>query len=184
MQESMPMLRHRSSCFLLGGLQLSSFWRAKLSCGKDTPRFFTECSPWDDEQEAMKTFKNLSYVCLNMYIHAPNWCISRHWYACYQKEIIPPTVKCHFKKFVEASNFKTNNVKVWLNRYSWGAGKLRSEYTSWFRRLECTLWKISYANLCANQTKNGGRRLPVVKHECYAKSSVITYLKLILDGES
>ena len=32
--------------------------------------------------------------------------------------------------------------------------------------------------LCANRTKNGGRRLPVIKHECYAKLSVITYLKI------
>ncbi len=38
--------------------------------------------------------------------------------------------------------------------------------------------KIFSANLCANRTKNGGRRLPDVKHECYAKLSVITYLKL------
>ncbi len=27
--------------------------------------------------------------------------------------------------------------KVWLNRYSWGAGKQGSGYVSWFRRLEC-----------------------------------------------
>ncbi len=28
-------------------------------------------------------------------------------------------------------------IKVCLNRYSWGAGKLGSEYSSWFRQLEC-----------------------------------------------
>ncbi len=27
--------------------------------------------------------------------------------------------------------------KVWLNRYSWGAGKQGSGYVSWLRRLEC-----------------------------------------------
>ncbi len=27
-------------------------------------------------------------------------------------------------------------VKVWINRYSWGAGKVGSEYSSWFIRLE------------------------------------------------
>ncbi len=35
------------------------------------------------------------------------------------------------------------------------------------------------ANLCANWSKDGGRKLPDVKHECYAKLSAITYLKVI-----
>ncbi len=29
------------------------------------------------------------------------------------------------------------NIKVCLNRYSWGSGKVGSEYSSWFIRLEC-----------------------------------------------
>ncbi len=58
-------------------------------------------------------------------------------------------------------------IKVCLNRYSWGAGKVGSEYSSWFIRLECI----------ANRTKNGGRRLPDVKHECYGKLSVKSVLK-------
>ncbi len=29
------------------------------------------------------------------------------------------------------------SVKVCYNRYSWGAGKQGSEYSSWFIRLEC-----------------------------------------------
>ncbi len=29
----------------------------------------------------------------------------------------------------------------------------------------------------ANRTKNGGRRLPDVKHECYGKLSVKSFLK-------
>ncbi len=179
------------------------------------------------------------------------------------------------------SGVKYACLKVWLNRYSWGAGKLGSEYNSWFIWLECISWrfltmsrlskclynvrscrnsseysktagnflplliirlvqkivwqifniissdaalpifnlglwcfssrdilirgggspchplisknihnikkteslalimKISSANLCVNLAKNGGRRLLVVKHECYAKLSVITYLKVI-----
>ncbi len=40
--------------------------------------------------------------------------------------------------------------------------------------------KVSCANLCANRTKNGGRRLPDVKHECYGKLSVKSVLKLHL----
>ncbi len=63
--------------------------------------------------------------------------------------------------------------KVCLNRYSWGAWKVGSEYSSWFIRLE------SCANLYANRTKKGGRRLPDVKHECYGKLSVKSFLKYI-----
>ena len=33
-------------------------------------------------------------------------------------------------------------IKVWLSRYSWGAGKLGSECSSWFRRLECITWRF------------------------------------------
>ncbi len=65
-------------------------------------------------------------------------------------------------------------LKVCLNRYSWGAGKVGSEYSSWFIRLE----RMSCANLYANRTKNGGRRLPDVKHECYGKLSVKSFLKV------
>ncbi len=43
------------------------------------------------------------------------------------------------------------------------------------------MMKIFSANFCANRTKNGGRRLPVIKHECYAKLSVITYLNGLID---
>ncbi len=32
--------------------------------------------------------------------------------------------------------------KVCLNRYSWGAGKLGSQYSSWFRWLECISWRF------------------------------------------
>ncbi len=35
---------------------------------------------------------------------------------------------------IQVVNCKLN---VWLNRYSWGAGKQGSGYVSWFRRLEC-----------------------------------------------
>ncbi len=34
-------------------------------------------------------------------------------------------------------------IKVCLNRYSWGARKQGSEYSSWFIRLECISWKVS-----------------------------------------
>ncbi len=37
--------------------------------------------------------------------------------------------------------------------------------------------KMSCANLYANRTKNGGRRFPNVKHECYGKLSVKSFLK-------
>ena len=30
--------------------------------------------------------------------------------------------------------------KVCLNRYSWGAGKVGSEYSTWFRQLQCISW--------------------------------------------
>ena len=69
----------------------------------------------------------------------------------------------------------TELIKVCLNRYSWGAGKEGSEYSSWFIQLEC----MSCANLYANQTKNGGRRLPDVKHECYGKLSVKSFLNVL-----
>ncbi len=36
------------------------------------------------------------------------------------------------------------DIKVCLNRYSWGAGKVGSEYSSWFIRLEC----ISPVQIC------------------------------------
>ena len=36
---------------------------------------------------------------------------------------------------------------------------------------------MSNAIFCANRTLNGGRRLPAVKHECYAKISVKSFLK-------
>ncbi len=36
-----------------------------------------------------------------------------------------------------------------------------------------------FASLCANRTKNGGRKLPDVKHECYAKLSVKSFLKCV-----
>ncbi len=35
---------------------------------------------------------------------------------------------------------------------------------------------MALANLYANRTKNGGRRLPDVKHECYGKLSVKSFL--------
>ncbi len=44
-------------------------------------------------------------------------------------------------------------LKVWLNRYSWGAGKLGFEYCSWFTRLWCftvnpnTRWSQFQANI-------------------------------------
>ena len=60
--------------------------------------------------------------CLNIYFHAPNWCISRHLHACYQKETIPSTDKSNFKKFVEAPNFKTNYVKLILDGESQKSG--------------------------------------------------------------
>ncbi len=34
------------------------------------------------------------------------------------------------------------DLKVCLNRYSWGAGKVGSEYSSWFIRLECIRLKM------------------------------------------
>ncbi len=37
--------------------------------------------------------------------------------------------------------------------------------------------KMSCANLYANRTKKGGRRLPNVKHECYEKLTVKSVLK-------
>ncbi len=36
-------------------------------------------------------------------------------------------------------------------------------------------------NLYANRTKNGGRRLPDVKHECYGKLSVKSFLNSLKD---
>ncbi len=33
-------------------------------------------------------------------------------------------------------------LKVCLNRYSWGAGKVGSEYSSWFIWLECFSWRF------------------------------------------
>ncbi len=39
------------------------------------------------------------------------------------------------------------------------------------------IMKMSCANLYANRTKNGGRILPDVKHECYGKLSVKSFLK-------
>ncbi len=36
----------------------------------------------------------------------------------------------------------TKKLKVCLNRYSWGAGKVGSEYSSWFIRLECICMQI------------------------------------------
>ncbi len=45
---------------------------------------------------------------------------------------------------------------------------------------------MSCANLNVNRTKNGGRRLPDVKHECYGKLSVKSFLngKIINQGSS
>ncbi len=43
----------------------------------------------------------------------------------------PKEKKCIVMKY------KMNWLKVWLNRYSWGAGKQGSWYVSWFRWLEC-----------------------------------------------
>ena len=51
--------------------------QAKLSCGKDTPRCLTECSFWDDEQEA---FTNLSYAILLQIASCPKN-IGRLWLA-------------------------------------------------------------------------------------------------------
>ncbi len=33
-------------------------------------------------------------------------------------------------------------IKVCLNRYSWGAGKVGSAYSSWFIQLECISWRF------------------------------------------
>ncbi len=41
---------------------------------------------------------SLGIQCLIIYFHAPNWCISRHWHACYQKEPGPTTEKCNFNR--------------------------------------------------------------------------------------
>ncbi len=37
---------------------------------------------------------------------------------------------------------------------------------------------MSCSNLYAKRTKNGGRRLPDIKHECYGKLSVKSFLKI------
>ncbi len=43
-------------------------------------------------------------------------------------------------------------LKVCLNRYSWGAGKVGSEYSSWFIRLECISWQfLTMSRLCNNE---------------------------------
>ncbi len=42
------------------------------------------------------------------------------------------------------------------------------------------IMKMSCANVHANRTKNGGRKLPDVKHECYGKLSVKSVLKPLI----
>ncbi len=64
----------------------------------------------------------------------------------------------------------SNSVKVCLNRYNWGAGKKRRAASL------ALIMKMFCATLCVNQNKNAGRKLPKVKHECYAKLSVKSFL--------
>ncbi len=45
-------------------------------------------------------------------------------------------------KAIESKWNEQHCFKVCLNRYSWGAGKVGSEYSSWFIRLECISWRF------------------------------------------
>ncbi len=66
-------------------------------------------------------------------------------------------------------------IKVWLNRYSWGAGKQGSGYVSWFKRLECisrrfltmsrllkSLYQIRSCRNSSEYPKTSGNFLPLL----------------------
>ncbi len=64
-----------------------------------------------------------------------------HTHGHTHQDFIPSQIFCLSAWFVIISTLARSYIptllKVWLNRYSWGAGKLGSQYSSWFRRLEC-----------------------------------------------
>ncbi len=51
----------------------------------------------------------------------------------------PVAVISRYTVFTLKRNFL---FKVCLNRYSWSAGQVGSEYSSWFIRLECISWRF------------------------------------------
>ncbi len=59
--------------------------------------------------------------------------------SCCQKDAVTDTTLTNLKLSIGDSWM---TIKAWLNRYSWGAGKLGSEYSLWFRRLECIRWRF------------------------------------------
>ena len=79
------------------------------------------------------------------------------------------------KKYSERAKTEKCIIKVWLNRYSWGAGKVGSEYSSWFIWLECISWRcltmsrlskcLYHVRSCRNSSeysKTSGNFLPLL----------------------
>ncbi len=59
-------------------------------------------------------------------LHAVVFFNRRYWYDDTSK-------KCRYFRY--RYQYRWIGFKVWVNTYSWGARKLGSEYSSWFRRL-------------------------------------------------
>ena len=66
--------------------------------------------------------------------------------------------------------------KVWLNRYSWGAGKQGSGYISWFRRLECISTMLDFVQI---GLKMEAGDCPPLNINAMSAISVKSYLKIL-----